>query len=225
MTTATASREADQFASIEPFVLGLVCAIILRQPRLAAHRDDIEADARLSAAQAIRRFRPERGVKLVTYVGSCVEKNLRALVKRYYMDVCHVPIYLFHNAKPNHAANAAQAAFMLRMPNSLDESRGGFGGGEDTATTLGAQIPDPKTPEAPISAIHSEYEREIAQALRRLGERTCEIMTRRFGLGGTAPETLDEVGARVGLSRERVRQIEVSTLVKLRTRLAFLEEN
>jgi RNA polymerase sigma factor (sigma-70 family) len=69
----------------------------------------------------------------------------------------------------------------------------------------------------------------IARLLRRqenlpgllddLPPKEREILADRFGLGGEAPQTLEAIGRRMGVTRERVRQIEASALQKLRRRL------
>jgi RNA polymerase primary sigma factor len=56
--------------------------------------------------------------------------------------------------------------------------------------------------------------------LEELGEVEAQVLRLRFGLGGRDPLTLPEVGARLGLSRERVRQIERRGLAKLARSLA-----
>jgi RNA polymerase primary sigma factor len=52
-------------------------------------------------------------------------------------------------------------------------------------------------------------------ALGTLPERELEVVTLRYGLGGTEPKTLEEIGRRLGLTRERVRQIELDSLRRL----------
>jgi RNA polymerase nonessential primary-like sigma factor len=52
--------------------------------------------------------------------------------------------------------------------------------------------------------------------LDELSEKQCEVITRRFGLRGHEASTLEHVGAEIGLTRERVRQIQVEALRKLR---------
>ena len=52
-------------------------------------------------------------------------------------------------------------------------------------------------------------------ALGALAERELEVVTLRYGLGGTEPKTLEEIGRRLGLTRERVRQIELDSLRRL----------
>lgn len=53
--------------------------------------------------------------------------------------------------------------------------------------------------------------------LSRFASRDAEIIRLRWGLGGSAPLTLEEVGDRMGLTRERIRQIETRVLSKLRS--------
>ena len=56
----------------------------------------------------------------------------------------------------------------------------------------------------------------VAAILRGLPKRDREILERRFGIGGRREETLDEIGARRGLSRERIRQIQNKALERCR---------
>ncbi len=56
----------------------------------------------------------------------------------------------------------------------------------------------------------------IEHALGMLDERECEVIKMRFGIGYNQPSTLDEIGKRFGLTRERIRQIEKTALRKIR---------
>jgi RNA polymerase primary sigma factor len=58
---------------------------------------------------------------------------------------------------------------------------------------------------------------ELAEALLRLQPRLQRVLTLRFGLDGEVPRTLDEIGAELGVTRERVRQLELRALSDLRT--------
>jgi RNA polymerase primary sigma factor len=55
----------------------------------------------------------------------------------------------------------------------------------------------------------------LRQALARLGERERIVVTLRYGLDGGNPETLANIGRRLGLTRERIRQIQVEALERL----------
>jgi RNA polymerase primary sigma factor len=58
---------------------------------------------------------------------------------------------------------------------------------------------------------------ELAEALLHLNPRMRRVLTMRFGLEGQSPRTLEEVGADLGITRERVRQLESRALRELRT--------
>jgi len=64
---------------------------------------------------------------------------------------------------------------------------------------------------------------ELARALRLLPERLREVVQLRFGLDGRAPRTLEQVGAEIGVTRERVRQLETRALRQLRAVAPELE--
>ena len=87
--------------------------------------------------------------------------------------------------------------------------------GDDDAE-LGDLVPD-ETTEAPFDAAARSLAREdLKQLLEHLNPREREILALRFGLGGEEPLTLDEVGQRFNVTRERIRQIEAKALTKLR---------
>jgi RNA polymerase nonessential primary-like sigma factor len=61
--------------------------------------------------------------------------------------------------------------------------------------------------------------RRLRSGSTQLPEKSCEVLCRRFGLRGHDMATLEEVGQAVGLTRERVRQIQVDALARLREML------
>ncbi len=78
------------------------------------------------------------------------------------------------------------------------------------------RLPGDETP-APDTWLLTESVRlDIERALRRLTPREAEIVRLYYGLGREHPQTLDAIGQRFGLSRERVRQIREGALCKLR---------
>jgi RNA polymerase nonessential primary-like sigma factor len=63
---------------------------------------------------------------------------------------------------------------------------------------------------------NNDIKDSIACWLEELSEKQCEVVSRRFGLRGYESSTLEEVGREIGLTRERVRQIQVEALRRLR---------
>lgn len=88
--------------------------------------------------------------------------------------------------------------------------------GEDEDSELGAFIEDETTPTPPQSAYQKMLAEKIEEVLATLNPREARILRLRFGLGGGRSHTLEEVGQKFGLTRERIRQIEGRALRRLR---------
>jgi RNA polymerase primary sigma factor len=88
--------------------------------------------------------------------------------------------------------------------------------GEEDDSSLGDFVADPTAPEPTEEAEQQGLKEEITRALEELNDREREIMRLRFGLDDGQPHTLEEVGRRFKVTRERIRQIESKTLAKLR---------
>jgi RNA polymerase primary sigma factor len=88
--------------------------------------------------------------------------------------------------------------------------------GDEGDHELGDVLAD-QSGEAPFDAAAAAIERDdLWSLLAQLDEREREILSLRFGLADDRPLTLDEVGRRFNLTRERIRQIEAKALTKLR---------
>jgi RNA polymerase primary sigma factor len=88
--------------------------------------------------------------------------------------------------------------------------------GEEDDSELGDLLEDPTAP-APPEAVNDLLQREaLAEVLDGLGHRERKVIELRFGLRGEEPRTLEEIGRRFGVTRERIRQIESKTLAKLK---------
>jgi HSP20 family protein len=86
---------------------------------------------------------------------------------------------------------------------------------------LGSLLPDASTP-SPEHALDRDAPRLAARALQSLSDRHRLVLELRFGIGHDRPHTLDEIGRRLGVTRERVRQLEIQALTSLRRRAARL---
>ncbi|MBX3187143.1 MAG: sigma-70 family RNA polymerase sigma factor [Labilithrix sp.] len=88
--------------------------------------------------------------------------------------------------------------------------------GDREAGEVGDLVPDTTTLAADDVAADGELRTETRDLLSELPEREAEVIRLRFGLGGGVERTLEEIGARLSLSRERARQLERDALRKLR---------
>jgi RNA polymerase sigma factor (sigma-70 family) len=86
----------------------------------------------------------------------------------------------------------------------------------DSDATLEEVMPDTQTPPLDERLTWAQCQHQLAACLARLPAREALILRLRYGLDGEAPQTLLEVGTRLGLSRERVRQLEHRALQALR---------
>src|ERR1700761_1361193 len=98
-----------------------------------------------------------------------------------------------------------------RQPISLDSTIG-----EDGETSIGDLIEDVDAPEASEMGDRQLMADELRSARDALTPREATIMSMRFGLYDGNPHTLDEIGRALGLTRERIRQLEKQSLSKLR---------
>lgn len=88
--------------------------------------------------------------------------------------------------------------------------------GDDEDVTIGTLIEDKSTESDFLSIEKEEASEALINVLNTLNEREKIVIIKRFGLAGYNAETLDEIGKSLGLSKERIRQIENAALRKLR---------
>ncbi len=93
----------------------------------------------------------------------------------------------------------------------------------DGESLYGDLIQDTKTVGPEIETADRLRSQELAIALEALNPRMRHVLAQRFGLNGAAPQTLEEVGAGLGITRERVRQLESRALRELRSVAPALE--
>jgi RNA polymerase primary sigma factor len=100
-----------------------------------------------------------------------------------------------------------------RLPLSLDVPPAGD---EEEAGGLKNIVRDPTLSSPEDDALRRELANQLEHAFERLDDREKEVLRLRFGLGSDHESTLAEVGRRLGVSRERARQIEARAIAKLR---------
>jgi RNA polymerase primary sigma factor len=153
---------------------------------------DLIHEGNLGLIEAARRFDPAHNVKFITYAVWWVRQSMM------------------------HVLADSTRAFSF-PPKLFGALHAGGPGGEDVSLseTLGDRLP---LDQAPVEdeLIHQADLDELAAALRDLEGKEQEVVRLRYGLGDGEPQTLQEIGDRLHLSRERVRQIETRAKEKLR---------
>jgi RNA polymerase primary sigma factor len=103
----------------------------------------------------------------------------------------------------------------VRQPTSLDAPAG-----ESEETPLGALVANRAADSPENELMRTDLAAQIERAMEPLGEREKEVLRLRYGLGTDKEHTLEEIGRRLAITRERVRQIEARALAKMRTSAA-----
>ena len=164
-------------------------------------RDDLEAEGRLGLFEAALRFDPQNGAQFLTYASWWSRRRMQTFVAR------HARVVRRPFSKNNKAPRD-------RDDVSLGEpvSAGSVFRWEDV-------LVDHVTPLALESLVGAEDAALVARAARALPPQWRAIIVRRFGLDGDPAMTLAAIGETLGLSRERVRQIEAKAMERLRSRI------
>lgn len=207
-----------------------VRSIAQRYLREDLETEDLVAEGLLGLIDAVERFDGERGIKFITYGIWWVKRSILRYLRQVGHAV-HVPKYKEHEVLELRRAQARLAQELGRTP-TLEELSAATGADpeevqEGLALALRAEtlasvpedgdldVVDP-APGAEESLIHANRLERLGRCVPELEPRERAVVERRFGLGGRDTATLAELGREMGLTKERVRQIELGVCERLR---------
>jgi RNA polymerase primary sigma factor len=197
---------------------------------------DLIEEGNLGLLRAVEGFDPSMNTRFSTYAGYWIKQSIkRALINTG--KTIRIPAYMAqlltewrrataelqedlgrpptqeevaaHMNLPRRKLNLIKKA--IRIYNAAPQADPTEEGQTIDATVMDARV---KTPDEAL--IETDDVRQVLALLDRMGEREATVLRLRFGLDGGEPKTLKEIGERLGLTRERVRQIEREALVALR---------
>ncbi len=199
---------------------------------------DLIHEGNVGLLEAARRFEPSRNVKFITYAVWWIRQavmhalsgqrrafalpvKLSAVASRFGQEVIDLAARLDHSPSPEEIAEgldispaeAEALQFVAGHDVSLSDP---VSQEEDDSRELGETLPQHTVPPADDALLHEALLAQIQAAMSDLAPRERDVIVLRFGLGGEEPKTLQEIGARLGLSRERVRQLESRAKEKIR---------
>jgi len=246
ITLAAKIRKGDKKAKEEMIRanLRLVVKIARDYANLGLPLMDLISEGNIGLVKAVERFDPSKGGKLSTYGAWWIKQSIKRALANQGKTI-RLPVHLVdkiakirrvgaslsdelgREASDEEIAeeigmNASKVSRLKQAairPASLDAPVG-----DEDSTEFGELVGDEAAVDPFENLSEKNLQVELGDLLGQLDEREKRIISARFGLEGSEPITLEEVGEKFGVTRERIRQLQNIALAKMRRALAKREK-
>jgi RNA polymerase nonessential primary-like sigma factor len=240
------AMKAGDFSARQKLIehnLRLVVSIAKHYTNRGLALPDLIEEGNLGLIHALDKFDPERGFRCTTYATWWIRQSVERAIMSQSRTI-RLPAHVVkelnvvlralrhletHGMPQGREASLDDVAHLLGKP--VDQVRKVLGFNEhvtsldapldrEAGVSIGEGVADEAAMSPELMLHNSEIEAWVQQWLSELADRQRTVIERRYGLNGRDVATLEELAREIGVTRERVRQIQAEALDKLRARLA-----